>query len=108
MVHPCLKFRKPFTKSYLALAFPCSGKIRLQNEPRSRISVLGKNSFTKRTSLSHFRAWEKMIYKINLALVFLGSGKIRLQNEFFLLYYPKQRFLMSSCEVTKAQIYINF
>ena len=49
-----------------------------------------------------------MIYKISLALLFLGSGKIRLQNEFFLLYYPKQRFLMSSCEVTKAQIYINF
>ena len=49
-----------------------------------------------------------MIYKINLALVFLGSGKIRLQNEFFLLYYPKQRFLMSSREVTKTQIYMKF
>lgn len=49
-----------------------------------------------------------MIYKINLALTFLGSGKIRLQNEFFLLYYPKQRFLMSSCEVTKTRIYMKF
>lgn len=64
--------------------------------------------FTKFATLSHFWAREKMIYKINLTLAFLGSGKIRLQNEFFLLYYPKQRFLMSSCEVTKAQIYINF
>ena len=64
--------------------------------------------FTKFASLFYFLAREKMIYKINLALLFSGSGKIRLQNEFFLLYYPKQRFLMSSCEVTKAQIYINF
>ena len=49
-----------------------------------------------------------MIYKICLALLFLDSGKIRLQNEFFLLYYPKQRFLMSSCEVTKTQKYMKF
>ena len=47
-----------------------------------------------------------MIYKICLALLFLDSGKIRLQNEFFLLYYPKQRFLMSSREVTKTQKYM--
>ncbi len=45
---------KQFTKSYLALTFLGSGKIRLQNGPRSRISGLGKNSFTKRTSLLHF------------------------------------------------------
>ena len=44
--------------------------------------------------------------QINLASLFLGSGKNDLQNHFFLLYYPKQRFLMSSREVTKAQIYI--
>ena len=64
MVCPCLKFIKQFTKSAslshlwarekfvyktnLALAFLGSGKIRLQNQPRSRISGLGKNSFTKR------------------------------------------------------------
>ena len=39
------------------------------------------------SSLSHFRAREKFVYKTNLALVFSGSGKIRLQNEFFLLYF---------------------
>ncbi len=49
-----------------------------------------------------------MIYKICLALLFLDSGKIRLQNEFFLLYYLKQRFLMSSREVTKTQKYMKF
>ena len=49
-----------------------------------------------------------MIYKINLALLFLGSGKNDLQNHFFLLYYPKQRFLMSSREVTKTQKYLKF
>jgi len=37
--------------------------------------------FTKLTSLSHFWAREKMIYKINLALTFLGSGKNDLQNQ---------------------------
>ena len=79
-------------KTDLALAFPGSGKNDLQNQ----------------TSLSYFWAREKFAYKTDLTLTFLGSGKIRLQNEFFLLYYPKQRFLMSSCEVTKAQIYINF
>ncbi|QJS36944.1 putative esterase [Streptococcus pneumoniae] len=47
-----------------------------------------------------------MIYKISLALLFLGSGKNDLQNHFFLLYYPKQRFLMSSREVTKTQKYL--
>ena len=35
-------------KINLALTFLGSGKIRLQNEPRSHISWLGKNSFTKR------------------------------------------------------------
>ena len=49
-----------------------------------------------------------MIYKINLALTFLGSGKNDLQNHFFLLYYHKQRFLMSSREVTKTQKYMKF
>ena len=63
--------------------------------------------FTKLTSLSHFWAREKMIYKINLALTFLSSEKNDLQNHFFLLYYHKQRFLMSSREVTKTQ-YMKF
>ena len=49
-----------------------------------------------------------MIYKINLAPLFPGSGKNDLQNHFFLLYYHKQRFLMSSREVTKTQIYMKF
>ena len=73
-------------KINLAFLFLGSGKIRLQNEPRFLVSWLGKNSFTKRTSLSRFLAREKFVYKTNLALTFLGSGKIRLQNEFFLLY----------------------
>ena len=41
-------------KTNLALAFPGSGKNDLQNLPRSFISRLGKNSFTKSTSLLHF------------------------------------------------------
>ena len=60
--------------------------------PRSYISGLGKKWFTKSF----------------LALTFLGSGKNDLQNHFFLLYYPKQRFLMSSREVTKTQKYMKF
>ena len=64
--------------------------------------------FTESASLLYFQAREKMIYKINLALLFLGSGKNDLQNHFFLLYYPKQRFLMSSREVTKTQKYLKF
>ena len=64
--------------------------------------------FTKFASLFYFLAREKMIYKINLALLFSGSGKNDLQNHFFLLYYPKQRFLMSSREVTKTQKYMKF
>ena len=63
--------------------------------------------FTKFASLFYFLAREKMIYKINLALLFSGSGKNDLQNHFFLLYYHKQRFLMSSREVTKTQ-YMKF
>lgn len=47
-----------------------------------------------------------MVYKIILAPLFLGSGKNDLQNHFFLLYYPKQRFLMSFREVTKTQKYL--
>ena len=35
-------------KTDLALTFLGSGKNDLQNQPRSRISGLGKNSFTKR------------------------------------------------------------
>ena len=46
--------------------------------------------------------------QINLASLFLGSGKNDLQNHFFLLYYPKQGFLMSSREVTKTQKYTKF
>ena len=49
--------------------------------PRFLVSWLGKNSFTKRTSLSYSWAREKFVYKTNLAFSFLGSGKIRLQNE---------------------------
>ena len=64
--------------------------------------------FTKFASLFYFLAREKMIYKINLALAFPGSGKNDLQNHFFLLYYHKQRFLMSSREVTKTQKYMKF
>ena len=64
MVHPCLKFRKQFTKSTslsyfkaqekfvyktnLAFLFLGSGKNDLQNLPRFFVSRLGKNSFTKR------------------------------------------------------------
>ncbi len=52
-------------KINFALTFLGSGKIRLQNGPRSRISGIGKNSFTKRTSLSHFWDREKFVYKTN-------------------------------------------
>ena len=52
-------------KTNLALAFLGSGKNDLQNQPRFIISGLGKNSFTKRTSLSHFQAREKFVYKTN-------------------------------------------
>jgi len=38
------------------------------------------------SSLSHFRAREKFVYKTNLALVFSGSGKIRLQNGLAFLF----------------------
>ena len=62
--------------------------------------------FTKSASLFCFQAREKMIYNINLAPLFPGSGKNDLQNHFFLLYYHKQRFLMSSREVTKTQKYL--
>ena len=64
--------------------------------------------FTKFASLFYFLAREKMIYTINLAFLFSGSGKNDLQNHFFLLYYHKQRFLMSSREVTKTQKYMKF
>ena len=73
----------------------------------ARFKFFSKKMFIKLTSLSHFWAREKMIYKINLALTFLSSGKNDLQNHFFLLYYHKQRFLMSSREVTKTQ-YMKF
>ena len=47
-----------------------------------------------------------MFHQIKPRFLISGSGKNDLQNHFFLLYYPKQGFLMSSREVTEAQIYI--
>jgi len=84
---PLTSFMMKIDSSCLACLFLDSGKKYLQNRPRFFIFGLGKNSFTKRTSLSRFLAREKFVYKTNLALSFLGSGKIRLQNEFFLLYF---------------------
>ena len=50
-----------------------------QHQLRVFVSWLGKNDLQNHAS----------------TFLFLGSGKIRLQDEFFLLYYLKQRFLMS-------------